>query len=450
MFRATFGLSHLILGLVLGGLCVLKARAQSPEPNPEALKAFDEMVKAWRALPALDVKTTIKIEMMDGDVAASNSEIKGEFLFGPRRSAVVKLRGFTCYMTPGAADAKPEPGFDFVPGSISAVHEGDSNSYFTSTDDGSPYYALLNCFVDMPFPELAIMLGEDAIEDVILQFHPKAPWLQPTAVALEQKDGKDVQRITLSADFNKMDLFLDPKTKLINSATLEISGGELVREGATLVYRYAWVYEPHEKALPGSTFEFSPGQRQRVDLMGALLPKPAQVARGDEENGEMPGGGGALVGKAAPPVTLATADGKAFDLADMQGRVVVLDFWASWCGPCMQGLPKLHEVAKWASDEQLPITVMTINVWEVRPPNPDSPDARLASALKTWEKKQFTLPIAMDYGDQTAAAYGVQGIPTTVIIRSDGIVHAQHVGVADPEQLKKDIQAAIKAVEPGM
>ena len=56
----------------------------------------------------------------------------------------------------------------------------------------------------------------------------------------------------------------------------------------------------------------------------------------------------------------------------------------------------------------------------------------------------------MDYSDQTAAAYGVQGIPTTVIIRSDGIVHAQHVGVADPEQLKKDIQAAIKAVEPGM
>jgi thiol-disulfide isomerase/thioredoxin len=185
--------------------------------------------------------------------------------------------------------------------------------------------------------------------------------------------------------------------------------------------------------------------------MGALLPKPAQVAAGEEENGEMAGGGGgALVGKPAPPVTLATADGKAFDLADMQGRVVVLDFWASWCGPCMMGLPKLHEVAKWASDEQLPVTVMTINVWEIRPPNPDSPDARLASALKTWEKKQFTLPIAMDYGDQVAGAYGIGGIPTTVIIRSDGIVHAQHVGVADPEQLKKDIQAAIKAVEPGM
>ena len=160
MFRAAFGLSHLILGLVLVGLCVLKAQAQSPEPNPEALKAFGDMVKAWRAFPALGVKTTVKIEMMDGDVAASSDEIKGEFLFGPRRSAVVKLRGFTCYMTPAAADAKPEPGMDSVPGSISAVHEGDSNSYFTSTDDGSPYYALLNCFVDMPFPAPSPVHGD--------------------------------------------------------------------------------------------------------------------------------------------------------------------------------------------------------------------------------------------------------------------------------------------------
>jgi hypothetical protein len=116
----------------------------------------------------------------------------------------------------------------------------------------------------------------------------------------------------------------------------------------------------------------------------------------------------------------------------------------------MMGLPNVHAAAKWASDEQLPVTVMTINVWEIRPPNPDSPDARLESARKTWEKKGFTLPIAMDYSDETAGAYGVSGIPTTVIIRSDGVVHNVHVGVADVEELKKDIQAALKAVEPGM
>jgi thiol-disulfide isomerase/thioredoxin len=216
-----------------------------------------------------------------------------------------------------------------------------------------------------------------------------------------------------------------------------------VQAGATIVYRYAYEYVTHDKPLDNSVFVFDPAQRQRVDSLQVLMPRPQP--RGAPEVGQ-PDQPPQLVGKPAPAVVLATADGKAFDLEEHRGRVVVLDFWASWCPPCMKGLPILHQVAKWAAQEQLPVTVMTINVWEISDKTKDNPDARLASAHKTWDTKGFTLPIAMDYTDEAAKAYGVSGIPTTVIIRSDGIVHTVHVGAADADLLKQEIQEAVDGI----
>src|SRR5262245_19731165 len=322
-----------------------EADPQLPQADPAALKAFTELVQAYRARPALTVKTTLTIEMGQDQAAAKGSEVKGEFIFGPNRAAVLKLRGFTCYLKNGT---------------LNAVHESTDHSYFSTTDEGSPYYTLMNLFVDIPFPELAIELGEDSIDDVLMQFHPRAPWVQPTAVAEEQVGDKKVQRLTLAGPAEQIDLKIDPSTKLIDSIEVKISGGDFVQPGTTMVYKYAYEYEAHEKALDDSVFTFDPGPRQRVDMLSVLVPRPAAPMPGGAPEGEP--GHAALQGKPAPKFGLATADGDAVDLSELKGRVVVLDFWASWCPPCMQALPMLHQVAKWASEEQLPVTVMTINV----------------------------------------------------------------------------------------
>lgn len=410
-----------------------------PQADPAAHRAFTELVKSYRERPALTVKSVVKIEMRQGETAATGSEVKGEFTFGEKRRAVIKLRDFIYYLNPHPEKPEAEPG------TILVVHEKNPNAYYSMSDEGSPYYALLSLVHDMPFPELALYLGEDDIDDVLLQFHPKAlAGLVPTADASQEQDGKTLQHLTLTGENEALEMLVDPANKLIQSIELRITGGGLVQPGVTGVYKHKYEYQTHDKPLDASTFAFDPGQRQRVDMVASLIPARAPAAVGDDDDG----GNAALVGQPAPGFVLSTVDGGAVDLEDLQGRVVVLDFWASWCGPCMAALPKLHEVAKWASAEQLPVAVYTINVWEVRDES-DSPDARLESAKATWKKRGFTLPIAMDYTDETARAYRVSGIPATVVIRSDGVVHAVHTGAGPNyvEQLKTEIQEALKALE---
>jgi thiol-disulfide isomerase/thioredoxin len=422
--------------IVLPALAILAiagigAGAQSPDPDANAMAAFKEMVDAYRARPALTVKATVKIGLKQGETVAREQEVSAEFILAPSKTGIVKLRGFTCYMANGE---------------LNAIHEKNDNAYFSTPDDGAPYYALLTNFIDMPFPELALGLGEDAIDDVVMQFHPRAPWARPTAVEVIDVEGKQLQRIRFSSDFEQMDVLVDPATKLIQSVELNITGGDLAQQGATLTYKHNYEYQAHDQPLDPATLKFDPGNRQRVDLMAALppAPQPREAGGGEAGDGEV-----TLEGKPAPVLVLATADGKAVDLADLKGKVVVLDFWATWCPPCRAALPMLHEVAKWATEEQLPVEVITVNVWEIRNKENDSPDARLASVRKFWEERKFTLPIAMDYTDEVVRSYGVSGIPTTVVIRSDGTVFKVHVGGGGDyaETLKSDIKEALTAAE---
>ncbi|MEM7228522.1 MAG: TlpA disulfide reductase family protein [Planctomycetota bacterium] len=418
--RSTIHLCMIVAAL----FSVMPASGQSHEADPAAMKAFQELIEAYRDQPGLTVKSTVALEIQEGDIISEGDVIEAEFMLGQERQGIVKLRGFECYLSDGT---------------FAAIHEKTDHSYFSVPDDDSPYYTLMTAFVDLPFPHLAIAFGEHDISDVCMQFHQKAPWVQPTGVRDMTRDEKQYRVITMTSDQERVEIEVDVATMLISKIDVEVFGGYLVQPGTSLHYAHTYAYETREEPFEDGTFTLAPETRQRVDHLASLMPRAPEPTAND-------GGGVQLVrgleGMPAPDVILTTMDNDAVDLEDLRGQVVVLDFWATWCGPCRRALPSLHEVAVWADDESLPVKVLTVNVWE----RIDDPEERLEKVRKFWTDNGFSLPVLVDYSDETAEAFGVTGIPTTVVIRSDGVVHGVHVGF-DADRIRNDIQAALAALE---
>jgi len=115
----------------------------------------------------------------------------------------------------------------------------------------------------------------------------------------------------------------------------------------------------------------------------------------------------------APDFTITSLDGREVSLSDMKGKVVFLNFWATWCGPCrseVRDIQKLYESLKHKD-----FTVMAIDIRE---------DA--ATVKKFMKKNSINFPVYIDRTGEIAMRYSVRGIPTTYIINPEGEV----VGVA--------------------
>ena len=118
---------------------------------------------------------------------------------------------------------------------------------------------------------------------------------------------------------------------------------------------------------------------------------------------------------AAPDFTLKSKDGGNIRLQDLRGEVVLLNFWASWCGPCRQEMPLMDEIYKQYKD--LGFTILAVNVDE------DSADAdRFLSSVPV------SFPILYDQQSKVSELYKVDAMPTTVLIDRDGNKRFLHRG----------------------
>ncbi len=147
--------------------------------------------------------------------------------------------------------------------------------------------------------------------------------------------------------------------------------------------------------------EPTPAMKALADWRLVDAPEPALPEAGGESS--------PTLGKAAAAFKLPLLDGGEFDLAASKGKVVVLDFWATWCGPCIKSIPALIEaMSAFPSDR---VTLLGVNQSE--PPE---------QVKRFLETRGWRFAVALDAGQKVARQYGVEGIPHTVIIGPDGNV----------------------------
>jgi peroxiredoxin len=116
----------------------------------------------------------------------------------------------------------------------------------------------------------------------------------------------------------------------------------------------------------------------------------------------------------APQFTLPRKGGGDVSLAQYKGQVVMINFWASWCGPCRQEMPLLEDIYK--KYNKLGFTLIGVNV------EPDS------KAADDWLKQTpVSFPVLYDTASKVSQAFNVSGMPTTVIIDRKGNVRYRHV-----------------------
>ena len=133
------------------------------------------------------------------------------------------------------------------------------------------------------------------------------------------------------------------------------------------------------------------------------------------------------VGKPAPEFNLPDLDGNKIELSSMKGRVLILDFWATWCPPCKEEVPHLVRLQSKYRDQGLQIVGLSL-------------DQGGAGDVKPFADEygvNYTMLIA---NDETAKAYGgVSMIPTTFVVDRNGVVVKRFIGYTAPEAFEEAI-----------
>jgi thiol-disulfide isomerase/thioredoxin len=275
--------------------------------------------------------------------------------------------------------------------------------------------------------------GADVVTKALLADDPAAALLegvQELSVAgAEEIDGSACTHLVARSESGNWDLWVatgdEPvPMKFVPTIGQLFFGGRNVDLSSTVIFDQ-WRLDPDFEA---ADFAFVPGEGcEKVDSLSdfanqaqreRLTARPALHS---------------TVGFPIKPLSLVGVDGSRFDASMQKDKIVVLDFWASWCGPCRVSLPIVAQVCKEYADKG--IVFRAVNLKE---------DAETIRAF--LQEEPIDASVVMDADGAAAVAYRVEAIPHTVIIGRDGSVEAVHVGASEgmEAKLRKQLDALLE------
>jgi len=136
-------------------------------------------------------------------------------------------------------------------------------------------------------------------------------------------------------------------------------------------------------------------------------------------------------GQMAPNFTLRSNQGKNVRLSDLRGQVVLINFWATWCGPCRQEMPLLDDIHD--KYRKVGFTVVAVNIDQ---------DRKQAAAM--GRSLKFRAPILFDDDQKVSRQYDLQGMPSTFIVDRNGKIRYVHVGFK--RGYERNYEAEVKAL----
>ena len=422
MTRALIALATLVLSQQVNAQAPPSAKpvvvvdAAKDAANAEA--ALKSIIEVYRSDKGLRVESKASTSAVKGEAVGKGTEVDATFVFTSQRRAVMNFRKFELHIGGGK---------------IVATHDSNALAYLEVNDNGSPYYQLFNAFQALPFPELALALGEDDPTEVCMQLMPQIPNVVPTRVEQVETEGQVYDMLVLLSDDGSEELRLsfDPDTKFVEIAEGVLRGGPNAEAGSELRFSVTSKVSRPKEAPTDAMFVVDVSSKQKVDGLSALIDKREEAAEDKTV-------AGLKAGEPAPELVLPrVGEAGEWSLAAARGKPVLVDFWATWCGPCVGAIPELDKLATEFAGR---VEVVMVNTGETG--SREEREARIADVMKKRNVGvDSALKGVLDLDAAASRRWLVRAFPTTFLIAPDGTIAGVWVGSSPTSQ--KELHAKL-------